>query len=65
MKRRKIKEIRVSSRGNVYAQYCEYNPKMEGIYVLQILIPNGCYLRSNADIPKLSEINFICKYFKI
>ena len=30
MKRWKIEEIRVSSRGNVYAQYCEYNPKMEG-----------------------------------
>ena len=30
----------------------------ERIYVLQILIPNGCYLRSNADIPKLSEIAY-------
>jgi len=29
------------------------------------IIPNRSYLRSNADIPKLSEINFICKYFKI
>jgi len=42
MKGRKIKEIGVSSRG---------------LYMCNIanIMPNGSYLRSNADIPKLGE----------
>ncbi|MCW3133168.1 MAG: hypothetical protein N2V78_02425 [Methanophagales archaeon] len=42
MKGRKIEEIGVSSRG-MYIRIAD-------------IIPNGSYLRSNADIPKLSEM---------
>jgi hypothetical protein len=40
MKGREIEEIKGSSRGDVYAQYCGYNTKMEGytkfVYTAQL-----------------------------
>jgi len=58
------KEERKENRGNgsfiqrdVYVQYCGYNTKMEGYtHCRYNTIPNGSYLCSNADIPKLYEM---------
>jgi len=41
---------------DVYAQYCGYNTKMDGYTHCRYIIPNGSYLRSNADIPELGEM---------
>jgi len=56
------KEERKENRGNgsfiqrdVYVQYCGITPKWKDIRIADI-IPNGSYLCSNADIPKLSGI---------
>ena len=43
---------------DVYVQYCGYNTKMEGYtHCRYNTIPNGSYLCSNADIPKLVAIS--------
>ncbi|MCW3140746.1 MAG: hypothetical protein N2V72_00985 [Methanophagales archaeon] len=45
--------IEVQLEGCIYELNFGYNVKLEG------------YTNISSDIPELSEINFICKYFKI
>jgi len=52
---RKIEEMGVSFRGMYMCNIAGITPKWTDIRIADI-IPNGSYLRSNADIPKLSEI---------
>ena len=54
MKGRKIEKIGVSFRGIYMRNIAGITPKWKDIRIADI-IPNGCYLRSNADIPKLGE----------
>ena len=56
MKGRKIEEIGVSSRRMYMRNIADIPTKWKDIRIADIIIPNGSYLRSNADIPKLYEI---------
>ena len=57
MKGRKIEEMGVLSRGLYMRNIADITPKWKDIRNADI-IPNGSYLRSNADIPKLYAISF-------
>ena len=58
MKGRKIEGIGVSSRG-MYIRIADIPTKWKDIRIADIIIPNGSYLRSNADIPELYVIALI------
>jgi len=53
MKRRKIEEIGVSSRGRYMRNIADILPKRKDIRIADIISSDMC---SNADIPKLYEI---------
>ena len=55
MKGRKIEEMGVSSRGMYMCNIADIIPKWKDIRIADI-IPNGSYLCSNVDIPKLYAI---------
>jgi len=56
MKGRKIEEMGVSSRGMYMRNIAGITQKWKDIRIADI-IPNGSYLCSNADIPKLVAIS--------
>jgi len=55
MKGRKIEGIGVSSRRMYMRNIADIPTKWKDIRIADIIIPNGSYLRSNADIPELYE----------
>ena len=60
MKGKRIEEIGVSSRG-MYIRIADIPTKWKDIRIADIIIPNGSYLRSNADIPELGDIGLKTK----
>ena len=61
MKGRKIEGIGVSSRGRYMRNIADIPTKWKDIRIADIIIPNGSYLRSNADIPELGDIGLKTK----
>jgi len=63
MKGRKIEEMGISSRGMYMCNIAGITQKWKDIRIADI-IPNGSYLCSNADIPKLVAISLDHKFNK-